>query len=64
LTKRKTAASKLLYNHMMDLIFTNSSKKFQELLDIIFQSPDMLDEAKLSYLRQLLLIKEKWASSH
>ena len=64
LTKRKTAASKLLYNHMMDLIFTGSTKKFQELQDIIFQSPDMLDEAKLSYLRSLLLIKEKWASAH
>lgn len=31
LSKRKTATSKLLYNHIMDSIFTDSPKRFQEL---------------------------------
>jgi len=36
LSKRKNASSKMLYNHIMDAIFTESPKRFQELQDIIF----------------------------
>ena len=64
LSKRKNACAKMLYNHIMDAIFTESPKRFQELQDIIFQSPDQLDETKLNYLRQIFQIKEKWASAH
>jgi len=54
----------MLYNHIMDAIFTESPARFQQLQDIIFQSPDQLDESKLNYLRGLFQIKEKWASAH
>jgi hypothetical protein len=64
LTKRKTASSKLLYNHILDLIFAETPTKFTQLLNIVFSSPELLDEQKLNYLRQLLLIKEKWASAY
>jgi transposase-like protein len=36
LSKRKNACAKMLYNHIMDAIFTDSPKRFQELQDIIF----------------------------
>ena len=69
LSKRKHAHSKMLYNHIMDSIFTDSPERFQQLQDVIFQSysatgGDSLDASKLQYLRQLFLIKEKWASAH
>jgi hypothetical protein len=51
LTKRKQCSSKLLYNHIIDSIFIESPKKFQELQDIIFSAPDLLDESRISYLR-------------
>jgi len=64
LTKKQTASSKLLYNHILDLIFTECSKKFDELLDIILNSPDFQDEGKLGYIKEMVKIKEKWSSAH
>jgi hypothetical protein len=54
----------LLYNHILDLIFTECSKKFDELLDIILTSPDLQDEGKIGYLKEMVNIKEKWSSAH
>jgi hypothetical protein len=63
LSKRKTGHSKLLYNHIMDTIFCDSPKRFQELQDVIFQNSD-LEPQRLHYLRQLFLIKEKWSTAY
>jgi len=64
LSKRKNSCAKMVYNHIMDAIFTENPLHFQRLQDIIFQTPDQLDETKLNYLRGVFQIKEKWASSH
>lgn len=63
LSKRRGAAGKLLFNHIIDCIFVESPKKFSELTDVIF-STDQLDEKRLGYLRKMFMIKEKWATAH
>lgn len=64
LNKKKTCSGRLLYNHIIDCIFTESPKRFQELQDVIFQNSELLDNDRLKYLRQLFQIKEKWSSAH
>ena len=64
LQKRKSSTSKLLFNHIIDAIYCDSSKRFIELQDVIFQQTDQLDSQKMDYLRRLFQIKEKWASAH
>eukprot|EP00347_Sterkiella_histriomuscorum_P007670 403348024 len=61
LNKTKKLHQKQLYNHIIECIYTPDPKKFQELQDIIFQQSEELDEQRMSYLRQLFQIKEKWA---
>lgn len=54
LSKRKACASKMLYNHIIDSIYTDQPKKFIELQDLIFeQGVDMMDPSKIEYLRKL-----------
>jgi len=36
LSKRKSAASKMLYNHIIDAIYCDQPKRFVELQDVIF----------------------------
>ena len=63
LTKKKDGASKILFQKIIDTIFTPNPKDFQELQEIIFSSQDRLDETKLDYLRKMFAIKEKWAAA-
>lgn len=64
LTKKKGGPSKILYNKIIDTIFTPNPKDFQELQEISFSSQEHLDEAKLDYLRKMFAIKEKWAAAY
>lgn len=51
LSKRKSANSKLLYNHIVDTIFCESPTRFQELIDLIFTSSNEMEPSKLAHLR-------------
>ena len=42
LSKRRGVASKLLYNHICEMIYNESPKKFTELQDVVFHT-DLLD---------------------
>jgi hypothetical protein len=64
LAKRKSATSKLLYNYILETVTCDSSKKFTELQDVIFQQNEQLDSANIAYLRKLFQIKQKWALAH
>jgi len=59
-------SSKLLYSNIIDTIYTESPKRFAELLDFIFCQDvvELLDEVKMNFLKSLVTIKEKWAAAH
>ena len=59
-------SSKLLYSNIIDTIYTESPKRFSELLDFIFclDVVELLDEVKMNFLKSLVTIKEKWAAAH
>ncbi|CDW84932.1 UNKNOWN [Stylonychia lemnae] len=57
--------AKLLYKYIVyDLIYEENYQKFQTTLNIIFQHADLVTEAKLTYLRNLMQIKEKWTTAY
>jgi hypothetical protein len=63
LTKRMNSSSKILYKLIVyDLLFTPDPFKFRKIVEsIFFMANELLDDQKISYLRNLLLIKEKWS---
>ena len=63
LAQRPDAASSLLYNHIIDSIYAETPARFQEMTDLIFNS-GMLDSKHHDYLRNLWLIKSKWAAAY
>ena len=63
LQKKKGAGPKMLYNQIMELIFTPSPKRFQEIQELIFSSNEHLNDHLLQYLRSMFAIKEKWAEA-
>jgi len=54
----------MLYKYIIDLIYVDSPKKFQEMSEIIFSTKGHIDDKKLAYLRFMLNIKEKWATAY
>jgi transposase-like protein len=57
--------AKLLYKYIVyDLLYEESQQLFETYVNIIFQSQDIIGEAKLNYLRNLLMIKEKWSAAY
>jgi hypothetical protein len=64
LSKRHSGSAKLLYKYIVyELLFTENPYKFQRAADIIFQSQTHVGPEKLTYLRSLIQIKEKWATA-
>jgi len=60
----KGQGAKMLYSKIIDLIYNQSPKEFQESQELIFSSSQILmPEEKLCYLRQMFAIKEKWAEA-
>ena len=53
-----------MFNKIIDTIFTPNPKDFQELQEIIFRSDDLIEEDKLTYLRKMFAIKEKWTAAY
>ena len=46
------------------MIYEESPKKFETLVNIVFQNAEIIGESKINYLRNLLAIKEKWTASY
>lgn len=62
LLKNPKKACKLLYKMIVyELLFSSDPFKFQKVVESIFLlASEHLEEKKIIYLRNLLLIKEKW----
>jgi hypothetical protein len=57
--------AKLLYKYIVyDLIYEENQKLFETYVNIIFQNQALIGESKLNYLRNLLIIKEKWTAAY
>jgi hypothetical protein len=60
----KAPFSRLLYKAIVyGLLFTESPFKFEKILDKIFTCSELSD-SKIRYLKQLLMIKEKWTRAY
>jgi len=57
--------AKLLYKYIVyDLLYEENPKVFETYVNLIFQNTAMIGESKLNYLRNLLIIKEKWTAAY
>ena len=57
--------AKLLYKYIVyDLIYEENQNKFDTYVNIIFDNAALVTDSKLTYLRNLLLIKEKWTAAY
>lgn len=57
--------AKLLYKYIVfDLIYEENQQVFETYLNIIFQNSDLIGESKINYLRNLMIIKEKWTAAY
>lgn len=65
LKRSKEGIGKLLYKYLVyDLIYEEHQDLFEAYLNIVFENSSLIGESKLSYLKNLLAIKEKWTSAY
>jgi hypothetical protein len=65
LKRTNKGQAKLLYKYIVyDLIYEEHQDLFESYLNIIFENASVIGDSKISYLKNLLAIKEKWTAAY